>query len=64
MKWPNEQRMNILQMCDFFKLVDGLTDYVENQKYKVLFGNAPTEENPNPKKTKYTAILLFKGEYR
>ena len=51
-------------MCDFFKLVDGLTDYVENQKYKVLFGNAPTEENPNPKKTKYTAILLFKGEYR
>ena len=52
--------MNIIPMSDFFALTAN-GDYVEKNKYKVLFGNPPTEEAPNPKKQKYTAILLFKG---
>jgi predicted RNase H-like nuclease (RuvC/YqgF family) len=47
-------------MSDFFKLAEQ-GDYIDNQKYKVLFGNTPTEEIPNPKKQKYSAILLIKG---
>jgi len=50
--------MNIIPMSDFFKLADQ-GDYIVNTKYKVLFGNSPTEEIPNPKKQKYAAILLF-----